>query len=76
MVTGLGLLAGLPVGVAAGHWAWEQFAGNLGLSPGAVTPVPLIMLMIPAAIITANAIAFWPGRRSARLSPARVLRAE
>ena len=75
-LAGLALLAGLPLGVAAGHWAWALFAGNLGLSPGAVTPVPLIMLMIPAAIITANAIAFWPGRHSTRLSTARVLRAE
>ena len=75
-LTGLALLVGLPLGVAAGHWAWALFAGNLGLSPGAVTPVPLLMLMIPAALITANAIAFWPGRRSARLSTARVLRAE
>jgi hypothetical protein len=32
--------------------------------------------MIPAAFLAANAIALWPGRRSARLSPAAVLRAE
>ena len=75
-LTGLALLVGLPLGVAAGHWAWALFAGNLGLSPGAITPVPLIMLMIPAAIIAANAIAFPSGRRSTRLSTTRVLRAE
>jgi hypothetical protein len=52
------------------------FARNLGLSPGAITPLPLIMLMIPAAIIAANVIAFPPGRLSARPTTAEVLRAE
>ena len=37
-LTGLALLVGLPLGVAAGHWAWALFAGNLGLSPGTMTP--------------------------------------
>jgi len=32
--------------------------------------------MIPAAILAANAVAYWPARVAARLSPARVLRAE
>ncbi len=75
-LTGLALLVGLPLGVAAGHWAWGLFARNLGLSPGASTPLPLIMLMIPVAILAANAIAFRPGRLSARLNTADVLRAE
>lgn len=75
-LTGLALLVGLPLGVAAGHWAWGLFARNLGLSAGASTPMPLIMLMIPAAILATNAIAFRPGRLSARLNMADVLRAE
>lgn len=75
-LTGLALLIGLPLGVAAGHWAWGLFAGNLGISPGAVTPMRLIMLMVPAAIIAANTIAFPPGRFSAHMRTAEVLRAE
>jgi hypothetical protein len=75
-LTGLSLLIGLPVGVAAGHWAWGLFAGNVGLSPAAITPVPLVLLMVPGAILAANAIALPPGRRCARLDPAAVLRSE
>jgi hypothetical protein len=75
-VTGLAALAGLPLGVAGGHWAWRLFAGGVGLPTGGTTPVPAVLLMIPAAILAANAIALWPGRRSARLSPAAVLRVE
>jgi hypothetical protein len=75
-LTGLALLVGLPVGVAAGHWAWALFAAAAGISPGAITPVPLVLLMVPAAILAANAIAFPAGQLTARLRPAAALRAE
>jgi hypothetical protein len=32
--------------------------------------------MVSAVIVIANAVAFWPGRATARLNPAQVLRAE
>ena len=75
-LTGLALLVGLPLGVAAGHWAWGLFAGNVGLSAAAITPLPLVLLMIPATIVAANAIALPSGRHCARLNPAAVLRSE
>jgi hypothetical protein len=74
-LTGLALLVGLPLGVAGGRWAWELFAGNVGLPPGVVTPVPLLW-MIPVTLAAANVIALGPGQLIARLSPAAVLRAE
>jgi hypothetical protein len=76
ILTGLALLAGLPLGVAVGRWAWELFSSGLGVQPGALIPVPFVLLMIPAALLAANAVAYWPARAAARLSPARVLRAE
>ncbi len=75
-LTALALLAGLPLGVAAGHWAWGLFTADVGISPSAITPMPLVLLMIPGAILAANAIALPPGRHSARLNPAAVLRSE
>lgn len=74
-LTGLALLLGIPLGVAGGHWAWELFAANVGLSPDATTPMSLL-LIIPVTIVAANVIALRPGRLAARLSPAAVLRAE
>lgn len=74
-LTGLALLVGIPLGVAGGHWAWELFAANVGLSPDATTPMSLL-LIIPVTIVAANVIALRPGRLAARLSPAAVLRAE
>jgi hypothetical protein len=76
IVTGLALLAGLPLGVAAGRWAWALFARDLGIPAAAITPFPLVLLMVPAVILIANVLAFWPGRTAARLKPAEVLRTE
>jgi putative ABC transport system permease protein len=75
-VTGLALLAGLPLGVVAGRWSWTLFADGLGIPAAPLTPIWPVLLIVPAVIVIANAVAFWPGRAAARLSPADVLRAE
>ena len=33
-VTAVALLAGLPLGIAGGRWAWQLFASQAGLAPG------------------------------------------
>jgi predicted lysophospholipase L1 biosynthesis ABC-type transport system permease subunit len=76
VLTGLALLAGLPLGIVAGRWSWALFAHDLGIPAGAITPLPLVLLMVPAVILIANTVAFWPGRATARLKPAEILRAE
>jgi hypothetical protein len=70
------LAAGLPLGVAAGRWAWALFAAGLGVSVSAVVPLLAAGVTIPAVLLAANAVAFGPGRATARLRPAEVLRAE
>jgi predicted lysophospholipase L1 biosynthesis ABC-type transport system permease subunit len=42
----------------------------------AITPIWPMLVMVPAVIVIANAVAIWPGQATARLSPAEVLRAE
>ena len=75
-LTGLALLIGLPVGTAAGHWAWALFAGVLGISPGTAVPIATGFLLIPAALLAANAVALWPARGCTRLRTADLLRTE
>jgi hypothetical protein len=75
-LAGLALLIGLPLGLAVGRWSWQLFGNGLGIPGGARVPVSLILLMPPAVILAANAVAFWPGRSAARVSPARALRTE
>jgi hypothetical protein len=67
-IAGVGLLAGLPLGVAAGRWAWTALAQAL-----AIEPVPIIspglLLAVPAVLMLANAVAAIPANRGA--DPAR-----
>jgi hypothetical protein len=75
-IAAIGLLVGLPVGVAVGRFAWNVFAEDLGVVPEAVTPIRLTVLVVPAAILLANLIAALPARSAAHTRPALVLRAE
>ena len=72
----IALVVGLPLGVAVGRWSWQLFGSGLGIPPGAGLPVGLVLLTLPAVLIIANAVALWPGRSAARVSPAQTLRAE
>jgi len=72
----IGLLIGVPVGDALGRWAWNLSAEQLGVLPEAVTPIPLLLLIVPGAIVLANVVAIFPARIAARTRPALVLRAE
>jgi len=72
----LALLIGLPLGIVLGRWAWALFATGLGIADDTITPVTIMLLMVPAAVLAANTIAFWPARKAARLSPAEILHAE
>ena len=70
------LLAGIPLGVIAGRWAWALFAGTAGVASQATVDLPLVLFAIPVTLLLANVIAAWPGWTAARLRPATVLRAE
>jgi len=72
----IGLLLGLPLGIAAGRWAWTLFANQLGAPPSVRLPALAVGLAVPAALLLANAVAALPARSAARTEPAAVLRSE
>ncbi len=72
----LGLVVGLPLGVAAGRWAWYLFAEQIEVVPEPVTPIPLVPLVVPAAVLLANLVAALPAWSAAQTRAAAVLRAE
>lgn len=67
---------GLPVGLVTGRLVWRAFVDRLGAAPDLVMPSLLVVLIVPAAIVVANAIAMLPGIIAGRLHPALVLRAD
>jgi predicted lysophospholipase L1 biosynthesis ABC-type transport system permease subunit len=72
----IALLAGLPVGVALGRWAWITLAHQIGVVSEPVTPLPTLLLLVPATVLLANLIALAPASLAARIRPALALRAE
>jgi ABC-type lipoprotein release transport system permease subunit len=76
VLVGLALLIGLPVGVAAGRWVWQLFAGQLGVPTDPRVPIVTVLLAIPVALAVANVLAAGPGWVAGRLKPAPVLRTE
>jgi FtsX-like permease family len=69
-------LAGMPLGVAAGHWAWDAFATSLGAVPVTVVPVAALLAGFVILLVAGNLLAAGPGAVAARTPPAAVLRAE
>jgi hypothetical protein len=70
------LLAGLPLGLLAGRWAWQVFAVSAGVGNQADVPVSLVLLVIPVTLVLANFLAAVPGWTAARIQPALILRSE
>ena len=70
------LLAGVPLGVLAGRWAWAVFAWSAGVADQADVPAPLVLAAIPATVLLANLIAVGPGWTAARIPAATALRSE
>jgi hypothetical protein len=70
------LVLGLPLGVVAGRWSWELFAGSAGVAGDPSAPLPLVLLTVPLTLLAAVLIAAGPGRAAAGIRPASILRAE
>jgi ABC-type lipoprotein release transport system permease subunit len=75
-VSVVALVAGIPLGIAAGRWSWRWVADSTPLFYVPPVAAAVALASVPAALILANAIAALPARRAARLRPAEVLRAE
>jgi hypothetical protein len=71
-----GVAAGIPLGLATARTVWRAVANFTPLAYQPPFSPWALALIAPAALLTANLLALWPGRRAARLRAARVLRAE
>jgi hypothetical protein len=72
----IGLAFGVPLGIALGRVIWRVVAGFTPLAYHPPVALLTLLLIGPAALLAANALAAWPQRRAARVHAGRVLRSE
>jgi hypothetical protein len=70
------IIVGIPLGIAAGRWAWTAFASAIGVVPTPVVPAIALALGVLALLAAGNLLASWPAAMAARTPVARVLRSE
>jgi ABC-type lipoprotein release transport system permease subunit len=76
VVTLLGAIVGVPLGLALGRWLWFGLAGQLGVIRVVDVPWVWVALAVVVALVVDLAISWWPTRRATRVSAAETLRAE
>ncbi|MEP7021872.1 MAG: FtsX-like permease family protein, partial [Pseudonocardiales bacterium] len=72
----IGLLFGVPLGLALGRTVWRAVADYAPLQYVTPTAAWALLAVVPAALLIANLLAAVPGRHAARLKIAHVLRTE
>ncbi len=72
----IGLVFGVPLGLAIGRSVWRVVADYTPIAYVPPVAVLTLLLIAPGALLLANLLAAWPGRRAARLRVATILRAE
>jgi hypothetical protein len=72
----VGVVFGLPIGLALGRTIWRVVADYTPIQYVPPLAASAMLLAAPTALLVANLLAAWPGRRAARLRIATVLRAE
>ena len=76
VVTGVGLLIGVPGGLILGRAIWHALVDHLGVVAVPQQPWALLALVVPAALVPAAALSWWPGHSLRRRRPALSLRSE
>ncbi|MGH8986853.1 MAG: FtsX-like permease family protein [Acidimicrobiia bacterium] len=72
----IALAIGLPIGIAAGRFAWTLLAESVGTIAEPVTPLLAVLLSVPLVIVVTNLIAGTPGWLAGRIRPGAALRSE
>ena len=72
----LGMIAGVPLGIALGRWLWDLFARGIHAVPAPSVPAIWVTLIALGALVLANLVAFFPGRLAARTGTAVLLHSE
>ena len=76
VIAGVGIVIGVPVGLAGGRWLWRFVSTQLGVAPHPTVPAVWVAAVVIAVFVVANLIAAIPGWFAGRVPAAVVLRSE
>jgi hypothetical protein len=76
IIVGIGLVVGVPVGVALGRWLWILFAGRLPVVARPTVPILVLAGIACGLVVVANLVAAGPARVAGRTPVASILRSE
>ena len=69
-------LAGIPLGLIGGRWAWEAIAHALGVPSAPTVSIAVVTLVVVGMLVAANLIALLPAALARRTNPATALHSE
>ena len=72
----IALIIGIPLGIAAGHLLWTNFAASLGVIPVIVVPLEAVALGLLALLVVGTLLSSVPASVAAATPTTLVLRAE
>ena len=72
----VGVVVGLPIGVALGRWLWDLFAREIGAVPSPSVSLASLGVVAAGAVVVALVTALAPGRRAAATPAAVALHRE
>jgi hypothetical protein len=75
-LTLVGLVLGIPLGLAVGGLVWRATADNLGVADDPVVPTTALVALVGGAIVVTAVLGLLGARFAARRTPAAVLRTE
>jgi hypothetical protein len=76
IVAVVGIVVGVPLGLALGRWLWTLFANEIGVVPAPVVPVLSVVVVCLIAFALAIGLSAVPGRIAARTPAATALTPE
>jgi putative ABC transport system permease protein len=72
----IGLVVGLPLGLAVGRLTWWVAATDAGVSPTFEIPVAALVVSVVSVLVSAVGLSLVSGRRVARVRPSALLQSE
>jgi ABC-type antimicrobial peptide transport system permease subunit len=72
----IGILLGVPLGVAGGRLVWNAFASNLGVVADPVVTAWIVVSIAAGTLIVANVLAVGPALVASRARASSLLKAE